>query len=271
LSEWPQSIVNPSPARYSRERSLTVFMADDHTAGEIFDQRSGPERSGPVYKTVEEHIFEAVRERIVLGSLAPGSPLRLADLAGEFGVSTMPIRVALSRLESEGLVHQLPRRGSIVAPLNLHDFEEIQAIRAGVEGFAARLGAERIDDAGLERMGTLLERLRDVEIEGDIARYLKLAWELQATCYLAAGRQELFRLIQDVRRRAERYIRVAVASSPGLGAPVSYHLRMFEACSAHDGERAEQVIREGLQWAITHVEPVLDPPDEALAASSVGT
>src|SRR2546426_1115964 len=99
-------------------------------------------------KSAEDHVFEALRARILRG-LAPGSPLRLAEIADQYGVSMMPVRSALRRLEAEGLIRQLPRRGAVVAPLELSDLEEIQAVRAGLEGYAARLGAERIGETGL--------------------------------------------------------------------------------------------------------------------------
>src|ERR671916_304857 len=78
--------------------------------------------------------------------------LRLEELAGRFQASLTPVRQALRRLESEGLVVSLPRRGSRVAPLSVEELEEIQALRLGIETFLARAGAEQCTPDALAEM-----------------------------------------------------------------------------------------------------------------------
>jgi DNA-binding GntR family transcriptional regulator len=166
----------------------------------------------------------------------------------------MPVRAALSRLEAEGLVCQLPRRrGAIVAPLQLEDIEEIQAIRSGIEAFAALLGAENIGVEGVARMGELLAQLKDMAAEESLDAYLALEWDLHAACYSAAGRTSLVRLVEDYRRRAERYIRMAVESSPGFGRSVVFQERLLKACERRDGPAAERITREALAWTVAEV------------------
>src|SRR4051794_18069210 len=82
----------------------------------------------PASSNVAASTYEQIRQRILLGVLPPESSLALAELADELGVSTMPVRAALARLTSEGLVRKLRSRVSIVAPLEIEDFEEIQAV-----------------------------------------------------------------------------------------------------------------------------------------------
>ena len=79
-------------------------------------------------------------------ALAPGDRLFLEGLAARYGVSMTPIRQALRRLEAEGLVVSVPRRGARVAPLTVAELEEIQLVRLGLEPFLARHGAEACTD-----------------------------------------------------------------------------------------------------------------------------
>jgi DNA-binding GntR family transcriptional regulator len=207
--------------------------------------------------SIEVGVYEHIRREILVGRLAPGSPLALADLAADLDVSTMPVRAALARLNSEGLVRKLRNRGSIVAPLEIEDFEEIQAIRAGIEAFAARLGVEQIDDAGIDTMRQLLGRLEILSATEALDEYLQVEWEFHSVCYAAARRKRLLELVDDYRRRAERYLRIAVPTSPGFGQSLDVQHQLLEAAESHDGDKAENLYREALSWSVTQVAGVL--------------
>ena len=102
--------------------------------------------------SVEDGVYRALRQEIGQLELLPGERLLLEELAELFDVSLTPVRHALRRLESEGLVISVLRRGTHVAPLSVEELEEIQALRLGLETFLARRGAERCTDAALAEM-----------------------------------------------------------------------------------------------------------------------
>src|ERR671923_1292494 len=116
--------------------------------------------------SVEDGVYRALRKEIGSLALAPGRRLRLEELAARFDVSLTPVRHALRRLESEGLVVSLPRRGSRVAPLSVEELEEIQALRLGLECFLARYGAERCTDEALAEMVERRVELEDAYRRG---------------------------------------------------------------------------------------------------------
>lgn len=212
--------------------------------------------------SIEDGTYETLRRRILEGRIAPGSALALAELAEGLDVSTMPVRAALARLRTEGLVRQLRSRVSIVAPLEQEDFEEIQAIRSGIEAFAARLGAEQLDADGVETMELLLGDLRKAAEAEDLREYLSREWEFHAICYRAARRESLMRLVEDYRRRAERYVRLVITSSPRFEHPVHIQELLLEAVREHDGARAEQVVRDAIEWSVNQVTTILDRREE---------
>ena len=124
----------------------------------------------------------------------------------------------------------------------------IQAIRAGIEGLAARLGARRIDERGLGRMAELLGVLRSAAGRRDLDQFLRIATEFEDECYRAAGQPRLLNLVQGHRQAAQRYVRLALGDSPDF--EVAFHERFFAAASAHDGPAAESIIREALAWTL---------------------
>lgn len=209
-----------------------------------------------VIKSAEDQVYEVLRDEIV-HAMEPGLPLPLAQIAERLGVSTMPVRAALMRLEADGLVRQQPRRGAIVAPLETDDVQEIQAIRAGIEGLAARLGARRIDQRGLGRMEELLGVLRSAATRRDLDQFLRIATEFEDECYRAARRPRLLHLVQGHRQAAQRYVRLALGDSPDF--EVAFHERFFAAAAAHDGPTAESIIREELAWTLERLTRRLAP------------
>jgi DNA-binding GntR family transcriptional regulator len=188
--------------------------------------------------------------------------LPLGDVASDLQVSTMPVRSALALLEAEGLVRQLPRRGgAIVAPVDLEDFEEIQAIRSGIEAFAAQLGAQRIDDAGLDEMRLLRARISSLAAESDQDALLAEISAFHHVCYRAARR---LRLIEEHQRRAERYLRISLQEpNPGFEAHIEFQDLFLATCEAHDGKAAGAAVREALVWTLERVRPVIESRDAA--------
>src|ERR1700679_3692671 len=111
--------------------------------------------------SVEDRLAERLRQLITSGALPERTPLRLRDLAEDFGVSPTPVRATVSRLERDGLVVIGPTGRASGSRLKLEDVEEIYAARGGVEALAAERGAPRLTDAAREEMASLLEELRD--------------------------------------------------------------------------------------------------------------
>ena len=98
------------------------------------------------YRGKGDIVTELLREMITTGELPPGKELRQRDLARHFNVSPTPIREALRRLESEGLVGSELHRGSRVAEINLAEHEENYMILAELEALATRLAVEKMTD-----------------------------------------------------------------------------------------------------------------------------
>src|SRR5687767_10899572 len=109
--------------------------------------------------SVEDRVAATLRDLIVRGELAAGTPLVQRDLAERLGVSQTPVRRGLTELERDGLVEVSESGRAVVSALTREDFEEVYAARRALEGLAARRGAPNVDDEGLARMRTLLAEL----------------------------------------------------------------------------------------------------------------
>ena len=194
-----------------------------------------------IVKSTEDQVYEALRTEVLQG-VEPGTPLRLSAIADRLGVSTMPVRAALRRLEREGLVRQTARKGAVVAPLELQDVQEIQAIRWGIEGLAARLGAQAIAEAGLAAMQGHLDRIRGAAAAADLDAYLAATYAFEDACYEAADRPRLLETVRHYRRAAQRYLLFVMGADPST-LQVAPCERFYAAAAARDGATAEQAIQ----------------------------
>jgi DNA-binding GntR family transcriptional regulator len=213
--------------------------------------------------SVEDGVYRALRQDIGRLELLPGERLPLEELAARFEVSLTPVRHALRRLESEGLVVSRRRRGARVAPLSVEELEEIQALRLGLETFLARRGAERCTEEALTRMESARDEIERAFRGADLDAYICSFWALRDACYGCAERPRLLRALEDQRIRVERYILYLCRNEEAFAKLRRGPDTLLEACRARDGEAAEAATRDALLWVLAELQRMLDNVDAA--------
>ncbi len=146
------------------------------------------------YVSKTDLVAALIRELVITGELAAGEQLRQRDLAQRFGVSQTPVREAMRRLESEGLLVCDTHRGFTVAAPELGRVEENFQIRAALESLGASLAARKIDAAGLARLRELNDQMR--ALPDDDPSYAELNREFHFTVYSCAGSPLLLSLMR---------------------------------------------------------------------------
>jgi DNA-binding GntR family transcriptional regulator len=132
----------------------------------------------------------------------------------------------------------------------------------GLEGLAARLGAQAVGDAELARMRALLGHLRAHARDGAVDEYLVARWELHAVCYGATGRGRLVAEVERLFWRAERYNRLILTTRDRFRRSLGHYRDFVRACEARDGAEAERVIHASVRWAVELLWDAL-PPERA--------
>ena len=156
-------------------------MTTASTGAQSTGSAPGPVTAGPGYVSKTDMVAALIREQIVTGELAAGEQLRQRDLAQRFQVSQTPVREAMRRLESEGLVIGDTHRGFTVVEPDDGPVEENFQIRAALESLGVSLAARKIDAAGLARLKKLNDQMRT--LGDDDPRYASLNREFHFTVY----------------------------------------------------------------------------------------
>ena len=201
------------------------------------------------YKPLRELVFESLREAIISGMLGPSARLMEIQLAEEMGVSRTPVREAMRKLELEGLVVMIPRKGAYVAGLSLKDIADVFEIRGALEGLAAELAAERATDEELEAMERYLVKISEEIESGDLAKVVETDTDFHSLIYKASRNARLSQIINNLREQIQRY-RTTSLSFPGrMKIALEEHRKIVEAVSSRDGELARKLAQEHIENA----------------------
>lgn len=159
-------------------------------------------------QSLPETIASDLRERILSGELAEGEPIRQETLAEEYGVSRMPIREALNRLDAEGLVQLTNNRGASVVRHSLSEVGEIFDLRALLEVDLFRRAIPNMDDANLSECERLLHELEASFDANDVGRWGDLNGAYHAALYARADRGLTNEILQRLNMQSDRYVRM---------------------------------------------------------------
>jgi DNA-binding GntR family transcriptional regulator len=158
-----------------------------------------------VVRTLSERIFEVIRERIVEGKLADREPVRQDALAAELGVSKIPLREALARLEHEGLLTSQANRGWFVRPMSADQAEEIYLLRLAIEPTAASFSCTRTTDADRQAARNAFDLL-DAAANDDLNAVAVRNREFHVSLVRPGGRLLTTQLVERLEVLAERYV-----------------------------------------------------------------
>jgi DNA-binding GntR family transcriptional regulator len=208
---------------------------------------SGP-TPGLSYLSKTDMVMALIRELIITGELPAGKQLRQRDLAARFQVSQTPIREALRRLESEGLVVGDTHRGFTVVEADIGSTAENFRIRAVLESLGAAMAATKIDDAGIDRLAAMNAEMR--ALSEDDPHYAELNRDFHFTLYEYAHSPlllSLMRLLWQAMRGGPRVLRSHAESA-------RQHDEIIDALRRRDAEAASKVTHDHIMGA-AHLDP----------------
>jgi DNA-binding GntR family transcriptional regulator len=179
--------------------------------------------------TKQERVYRAVRERILAGEYGPGYRVVIDALASEFGVSALPVREAIRRLEAEGLVIFRPNAGARVAPADPGLFDEEMTVLAVLEGYATALAAERLGKTEIKRLSALTDQMVEAIERLDPLSFGRLNQEFHALINEHCPNAALVELLHDVARRLDAIRRTVFVQIPYRGSEsVAEHRRLID-------------------------------------------
>ena len=199
------------------------------------------------HRTLWQQVHDHLRDEIISGSLTPGTELHEVALAASFGVSRGPIREALGRLATEGLVTIRPRRGAVVRALSSDEFIEAYQVREALEMMAVRLAVPKLTEADLDTMERLVEEMAELADAGDVKGFFDANAEFHQLFFAASGNGMLATLYRQLRGQIDRHRLRSLELRGELSRSVAEHRAILSAARARDVERAVTLASEHIR------------------------
>ena len=227
-------------------------------------------------------VYAILRRDILSCQILPGQELSEGDLAARFKMSRTPVREALAKLRTEGLVKTFPRMGYQVAPVTFQDMNELFGIRTMLEARAVELAGERITQEEISELRALSDIIYDRAEQPSIYHFVQANRDFHEAIAKASGNVRLHAMIMQILDELQRFFYLGARLRDVSTETTASHKMMVDALEARDGARARDLMIEhngetqkGLLIALTQqtssaMQIAANPPPSLSAAPVPG-
>ena len=207
------------------------------------------------YLPLRDVVFNTLRQAILRGELKPGERLMEIQLANKLGVSPTPIREAIRKLELEGLVLMIPRKGAEVADISEKSLRDVLEVRKALEELAVTLTCDKITKAQIAELKAAAEEFRKTLKSGDITQIAEADVNFHDIIYMATDNQKLIQLLNNLREQMYRYRIEYLKRREAYPQLLAEHEDIIRRIENKDKERAAEIVCRHID---NQVEAVID-------------
>lgn len=208
------------------------------------------------YKTIKEDVLNLRHP--------PGAQLGVETLADQMGISRTPVREALLRLQSEGLLRSIPRVGFFVTEITKQDLEELFELRILLESHVAKKAAPHLTDEDLDRLDALINKQSVVAAKaGDLAKFLEIDIALHDLLLERGGNKRLVGMMETIHDLTFRERALSIRSAHNIRETLQEHQKLVEGLHKRDGELASRLMRDHLSAVRDRILVLVDSTDNS--------
>ena len=193
------------------------------------------------YLPLRDVVFNTLRRAILRGELKPGERLMEIQLANKLGVSRTPIREAIRKLELEGLVLMIPRKGAEVAEITEKNLRDVLEVRCALEELAVQLACDRIERNRIRELHAAAAHFRDILDSDDITQIAAADEAFHDVIFKATGNERLIQLLNNLREQMYRCRIEYLKKKECYPQLLKEHATIMKAIEEHDKEKATRI------------------------------
>ena len=196
------------------------------------------------YLPLRDVVFNTLRQAILRGEMEPGERLMEIQLASKLGVSRTPIREAIRKLELEGLVIMIPRKGAEVAHITEKDMRDVLEVRCTLEELAMQLACKNVTDKDIEALRTANRVFETAIVSKDVVNIVDADVQFHDIIYAMTNNARLVQIINNLREQMYRYRLEYVKDARTHSILISEHNDIIQKLSEKNAEEAKSVMRQ---------------------------
>ena len=205
------------------------------------------------YLPLRDVVFNTLRQAILRGELKPGERLMEIQLANKLGVSRTPIREAIRKLELEGLVLMIPRRGAEVAEITEKSLRDVLEVRGALEELAVKLACQKITDEQITELRVADKEFEQALNSGDVTVYAEADVKFHDVIYHATDNQRLIQLLFNLREQMYRYRVEYLKREEAHGTLLVEHKKIIETIANRDMDAAVDAVCQHIDNQVSAV------------------
>lgn len=199
------------------------------------------------YLPLRDVVFNTLRQAILKGELKPGERLMEIALAERLGVSRTPIREAMRKLELEGLVVMIPRRGAQVANITEKDLNDVLEVRIALENMAIEKACENMPEDSMSKLWVAAKEFERTTAEGNLVKMAEADVAFHEIIYQASGNRRLIQVLNNLREQIYRYRVEYLKEEETRNLLVREHEEMTKAIRERDVKKAQEIAYEHVE------------------------
>lgn len=199
------------------------------------------------YLPLRDVVFNTLRQAIITGEFAPGERLMEIALADRLGVSRTPVREAIRKLELEGLVVMIPRKGAEVAKITEQSLREVLEVRSALEELAARLACERITEEGKEKLLETHNAFVEAVEQKDTKDIANKDEEFHNRIFECTQNERLIQIVNNLKEQMYRYRMEYVKEVSDHEELVKEHDEIIDAILNNKQDKAEKIMHDHIK------------------------
>lgn len=210
------------------------------------------------YLPLRDVVFQTLRQAILRGELKPGERLMEIHLAQKLGVSRTPVREAIRKLELEGLVRMVPRKGAVVAEITISDLQDVLEVRMALEELAVKYVCRRVTQEQLDELKRRSDAFKKTLGGNDVGLCAQADMAFHDMIYQATGNNRLVQILNNIREQMYRYRMEYLKDRHSHAILVEEHEAILKALASGDEKTALEMTCRHVERQKEHIISVLN-------------
>jgi len=190
--------------------------------------------------SLADQVFEKLEHDILVGNYRKGEVFTELKLAEILGVSRTPVREALRRLEQEGII-KMSTKGAVIVGISTEDISDIYEMRIRIEGYAARLAAERASDEEIKELFDVVDLQEFYIIKGDNDQTIACDSNFHSVLYRMSGSMPVHSTLSELHKKIVKFRKASIEQSERAKKSLGEHKAICGAIASHNGDLAEEL------------------------------